>query len=540
MKPALNKNGFFLVVASAAFVVVGTLLSSWPLVGLGFIMVSCLTLLYVLFIPYAAMFRRKQLEFAWWIPASELNGGSALAGQSLQLHLLYRNHSPLAVVDADLEILASSPLRIESERERFSLPPLSEVRTSVEITPEAVGQWCFQGALLKMRDRFGVFSMQAYFPNLLTVKVFPRLGMPRVALPVRPQTGTLHERTGPRLLRRRGLGTDLREIREHTPGDPFKHIAWKATARAGKLMVRDFESEILVTHQFLLDISPGMRKEQRPGYQWLDGALNQLATIARVALDSGDRVGLITFDTRIYDELKPAEGAPQLMRVMEKLTQLRQIVDEDLTDLTDAELAAAVADYIAYQEGVNVRVSRVPAPGSKAWDRLIVGPQGDLIDAIFLAEAVDKSLSKGRRSQTRSQTSLRPAIVASGTFMTQLRRFALERGIELPYRRQSPVNSAEEGLVAALDRAAASRASRFIVIISNLLGIRDGAVLAAPLRLAKRRGHQVVVIVPRAPEPTRSEDERRIYRIEQLAQRRQRAAIRRELAGMGVNIVEKH
>ena len=32
----------------------------------------------------------------------------------------------------------------------------------------------------------------------------------------------------------RGEGDDLRELREHQPGDPFRKIAWKASARRGR------------------------------------------------------------------------------------------------------------------------------------------------------------------------------------------------------------------------------------------------------------------------------------------------------------------
>ena len=45
--------------------------------------------------------------------------------------------------------------------------------------------------------------------------------------------GALHEQVGLHHVRRRGLSGELREIREHTHGDPFKFIAWKATARRG-------------------------------------------------------------------------------------------------------------------------------------------------------------------------------------------------------------------------------------------------------------------------------------------------------------------
>ena len=77
--------------------------------------------------------------------------------------------------------------------------------------------------------------------------------------PVRAVGGALHEQVGLHHVRRRGLSGELRELREHAHGDPFKFIAWKATARARQLMVRDLENEIVTTHMVLLDVGAGMR-----------------------------------------------------------------------------------------------------------------------------------------------------------------------------------------------------------------------------------------------------------------------------------------
>ena len=45
--------------------------------------------------------------------------------------------------------------------------------------------------------------------------------------------------------RRRGSGSTVFEIREYVPGDDYRSIEWKATARTGKLMVREYELETL-------------------------------------------------------------------------------------------------------------------------------------------------------------------------------------------------------------------------------------------------------------------------------------------------------
>lgn len=51
------------------------------------------------------------------------------------------------------------------------------------------------------------------------------------------------------------------DIREYVPGDPFKFINWKATARSieGKLMVNNYEREGLRNVIFLADLGPWMR-----------------------------------------------------------------------------------------------------------------------------------------------------------------------------------------------------------------------------------------------------------------------------------------
>ena len=36
---------------------------------------------------------------------------------------------------------------------------------------------------------------------------------------------------------------EIRELRDHAPGDPLKRVAWKASARRGRLLVREMERE---------------------------------------------------------------------------------------------------------------------------------------------------------------------------------------------------------------------------------------------------------------------------------------------------------
>jgi uncharacterized protein (DUF58 family) len=536
MTPSLTRSGLLLAGLAAAFVIAGAIRAAWPLVALGTLFISAQLVLYLLFFPASVMLRRRYLEFAWWVPASEGSGGALLAERPVNLHLLLRNHAPFRLRLQRMRIICSSTITVDQERMAALLPSRREVKLKLRATPEAVGYWFFHGMALQLTDRFGLFALQVYYPNLMGIKVFPRLGLSRAPIPFRPRTGAFHERAGLRTVRQPGLGSDLREIREHTPGDPFKRIAWKATARMRKLMVREFESEILVTHWLLLDISSTMRAPA-VGKSKLDYGLSLCASFARQALDAGDRVGLITFDHRIYSQVKPSDGAPQLYRIIDRLMELHNIVDEDLTDLTDAELFAAVAEFLSYQEGVDVRRrGRAPARSDPAWDHLVVGPRGQ----IYNADAMDRAVAKSLRKRKIPAEAERRRVVASSPRVATLRRFCRLRGLEVPYRQHSFLAGKERGMSEAIAKAGASRHSQFIVLVTDLEEITEAQTILDALNLARRRHHSLTVVAPAAPgfiDARQDHHSRQVQNILALRAQRTRGVVKQAIERLGTPVV---
>ena len=538
MTPALTPTGLALAVVGAAFTLAGAALAAWPLIALGLTQISLLFFLYVMFVPAGAMLRRRNLELAWWVPASESSGGALVVDRPLSLRIMLRNRSPFHLIVRQMRIVASSAIKLERQRLlRALVPPRREVRLRLSATPRSSGYWFFQGVLVQVTDRFGVFELQLYYPSLLGIKVFPPLGLIRQPIPFSPRTGASHEHVGTRLLRQRGLGSDLREIREHIPGDPFKNIAWKATARTRKLMVRELESEILVTHWLLLDISSTMRS-QRPGRAKLDYGLGLCAALARIALDAGDRVGMLTFDHRIYSQVKPGDGQDQLYRLVERLIELNNVVDEDLTDPTDQELISSVAEYLAYQEGAAVSVrGKLPDGVSPGEAGVLQGMRGQLFNAEALTrhmrEGIEKRADKIPRGWQRG-------IVASSEEARLMRLFCRLSGLEIPYRQHSPLVSKERGMAEALQRAGASRRSQFIVLVSDLEEISEDRMVLDAMRLARRRGHGIVVVAPSTPDffpEAHSPHGRRVAAIFSARSRRKRALMANRIESLGVPVL---
>ena len=94
--------------------------------------------------------------------------------------------------------------------------------------------------------------------------------------------------------RRRGEGLEFHQLRDYREGDAMRQIDWKATARRGRLIAREYEDERDQHVVFLIDC--GRRMRARDGtLSHFDQVLNAVLLLAYVALRQGDAAGLMTF-----------------------------------------------------------------------------------------------------------------------------------------------------------------------------------------------------------------------------------------------------
>ncbi|MBT8493580.1 MAG: DUF58 domain-containing protein, partial [Deltaproteobacteria bacterium] len=473
MTPSLARRGKLVLAAGVWFAVIGGFYSAGPLVAMGATVVCAVMAAYLYFYPTAILLRRRKIELSWWVPPGDGPGGALSVDRPFQLHLALRNHGFRALRVLRIRILATSAIEAPEDLEA-NVPAGNQVELAGETRARQAGYQVLHGAVLFFGDALGLFEVRAYFPNPIAVKVFPHANTMRSQASARPQNASLHERSGMHFVRQRGLAGELREIRDHAHGDPFKFIAWKPTARRQKLMVREHETEIVVSHQFLVDIGGTMRAGA-PGHTKLDYAIDTTTSLARAALDHGDRVGLVTFDTRVYASLKPTDGHHHFLQLVDRLIETLQIVDEDLTDVTSGELVAAVAHYLGKQEAVDVRVKRAPPLDDRVWERIQAGPHGELYD-LGVIDTVIKTMLKSIGS---SRKQLAPAwwwkriyeVGDPDPRLARMRLFCRLRGIELPYQLSPEVGRRGRGLARALEHATSSGRSDVVVLVSDLMGV---------------------------------------------------------------------
>ncbi|MEA2690742.1 MAG: hypothetical protein QOJ16_129, partial [Acidobacteriota bacterium] len=100
----------------------------------------------------------------------------------------------------------------------------------------------------------------------------------------------LGSRAAPRL----GKGRDFERMREYVLGDDFRDLAWKSSARHGKLITREYRLDR--SQDVLLAVDRGHRMAARVAHLTrLDHAVNAAVLLASVAHRMEDRVGILAF-----------------------------------------------------------------------------------------------------------------------------------------------------------------------------------------------------------------------------------------------------
>lgn len=116
----------------------------------------------------------------------------------------------------------------------------------------------------------------------------------------------------------RGGGMEFEESRPYAPGDDVRSLDWNAMARTGAPYVKHFREERDQVVLLAVDTSSSMRFGTA-GRAKAALAAHTAALIAGAARRARDRIGLITFDETIRQELRPARSDAHIWRLLRRL-----------------------------------------------------------------------------------------------------------------------------------------------------------------------------------------------------------------------------
>ena len=302
------------------FLLLAVAATAWPQLAIAFSAAGIAIV--VLWLSAAIQLRRMPLptvrrEVAPSLPLGEWTEVSlrfeAPEGARLVFELF--DHYPTS---AELDGLPAT-IRLEGDRQREE--PGDQGTETVQryrLRPRRRGAASFGPVEIWLRSRGDLLRRRAFIGEGEHIRVLPNF---RPVL-LRGLAGVEHRlaQLGVHLQRRRGDGQDFKDLRDYRYGDTMRIVDWKATARRGRLVSRNYQDER--NQQLFLLIDRGRRMHAREGdLTHFDHVLDACLFLTWVAGRQGDAVGLQTFpgDER---HLPPVQGPRATSRILDVIYDL--------------------------------------------------------------------------------------------------------------------------------------------------------------------------------------------------------------------------
>ncbi|MBT3374348.1 MAG: DUF58 domain-containing protein [Lentisphaerae bacterium] len=261
---------------------------------------------------------------------------------------------------------------VPTESQTVNLPKDADESTiSWSLTPSRRGCYPVPFACLETPSRIKLWSVRRRVPLDANIHVYPNLLTDRKALAgLFLNRGTL----GIHARRQVGQGREFEKLRDYMPGDSYEDIHWKATAKRGRPMTKQYQIERtqevyvvidaarLTARELAIQGEPSARPESLLEY-FIRAAL----LLGLLAERQGDLFGLCTFSDSVHSFVRARNGKAhfdccrdalytlhprqvnpdyQEMAAFIRLRLRRRALLVFLTDLDDPVLAESFADAV--------------------------------------------------------------------------------------------------------------------------------------------------------------------------------------------------
>jgi uncharacterized protein (DUF58 family) len=118
----------------------------------------------------------------------------------------------------------------------------------------------------------------------------------------------------------RGSSVEFAEYRKYVPGDDLRRLDWRVYGRSDRFFVKEFEADTNLRCCLVVDTS-GSMDFGSTGVTKIEYARKIAATLAQLALQQGDAVGLSCVAKGIVRNIPPKRNPAHLMNIFDTLEQ---------------------------------------------------------------------------------------------------------------------------------------------------------------------------------------------------------------------------
>ncbi len=302
----INRRFYFCLVVCICFFVLRFFLDWLGILPFIFLAIFGLLALW----DYLLLFIGKGTVFARRHHAQRLSNGD-----ENEIKLVIENKYPFPV---SLEIIDEVPFQFQRRDIQYPLSLLpGEVKyLTYLLRPVKRGEYNFGKTQVFATGRIGFFSRRISYGSEYNVPVYPSyLQLHKFQLFA--ISNQLVD-AGLKIIRRLGHSMEFEQIKEYVPGDDYRTMNWKATARRGQFMTNSYTEEKSQQVYNVIDKSRVM-KMPFEGLSLLDYAINASLVISNIALLKEDKAGLLTFAENISTFLPADKKGIQMHRILETL-----------------------------------------------------------------------------------------------------------------------------------------------------------------------------------------------------------------------------
>ncbi len=210
---------------------------------------------------------------------------------------------------------------------RLAIPARGETSESLHVVPVRRGRERAGGFVVDSVGPLGLGVRRSQIELPWEVAVYP----PLVSMRLRASVAQALRRReqGAQPLRQLGEGRLFESLREWVPGDDLRHIDWKATAKRGKVIARQYEAERRQHVLLVLDTGRLLTAEIA-GVARLDYVVQAAFELAYAAAQHDDNVGVMAFADGVQHFVAPQRGQRGLRRVLDVLAVVEpKLVEPD-------------------------------------------------------------------------------------------------------------------------------------------------------------------------------------------------------------------